>query len=161
MGRLKYIIVHHSASNWGCARVIDEWHKERGFDCIGYHFVVLNGYTNLEDYRMKRKWNSLDGQIEVGRMLDKDNDLEKNEIGAHALGFNKESVGICLIHRDDDYQIKQKSSLLKLLREIISIFEIDINNVRGHYEINDKKPDCPGFDMDEVRKDLRALENFG
>ena len=30
------IVVHHSASPWGCGRVIDQWHRERGVRMTGY-----------------------------------------------------------------------------------------------------------------------------
>ena len=49
-----WIIVHHSDSDYGSAAIIDKWHRERGFDELGYHFVIGNGT------------NSGDGQIEVG-----------------------------------------------------------------------------------------------
>jgi len=51
---------------------IDRWHKVRGFRKIGYHIVVL-----------------LDGEEQYGRDI--------WEIGAHAKGYNRNSIGICYI----------------------------------------------------------------
>ena len=53
MRDIKYIIVHCSATAEGKdfkEKDIDKWHRQRGFNCIGYHYVV-----------------DLDGKIEVGR----------------------------------------------------------------------------------------------
>ena len=54
------------------AREIDNIHKVFGFDGIGYHFVI------------KR-----DGTIQVGRNI--------NRTGAHAKGFNKNSIGVAFV----------------------------------------------------------------
>lgn len=53
------------------AKVIEGWHRQRGFDGIGYHEVFLR-----------------DGTIEKGRPLD--------EFGAHTIGYNGNSVGLVL-----------------------------------------------------------------
>jgi len=64
------IVIHHSASADVSADVIRGWHLARGWSDIGYHFVV-------------RK----DGSIENGRA--------KNLIGAHTMGYNRTTIGIC------------------------------------------------------------------
>lgn len=70
-------------------QVIDEWHAARGFQrsaafrarqnrslsAIGYHYVID---------RM--------GLVMTGRHVD--------EVGAHAVGFNQKSIGICLVGLD-------------------------------------------------------------
>lgn len=43
MGRIDKIIINCSDSDWGDAEVIDEWHRERGWDGIGYHYIICNG----------------------------------------------------------------------------------------------------------------------
>ena len=50
----RFIIVHHSASESGNAAKFDRDHRNRGWDELGYHFVIGNGTM------------SGDGQIEVG-----------------------------------------------------------------------------------------------
>jgi N-acetylmuramoyl-L-alanine amidase len=69
---LLVLIIHCSASTHGNVKSITQWHKERGFDTIGYHHVILK-----------------DGTIEQGRDINKE--------GAHTYKHNKYSVGICLI----------------------------------------------------------------
>ena len=69
------IIVHCSATPEGKDYPIDtirQWHKERGFSDIGYHYVV-----------------HLDGRVEDGR--------DVNIAGAHCSGHNSRSIGICYI----------------------------------------------------------------
>lgn len=88
------IIVHCSGSPQGRgddASTIDKWHKERGFDCIGYHFVILE-----------------DGTVQKGRPL--------GTKGAHCRGYNH-YVGICLIGIDSFTEAQYKS-LEKLIREL-------------------------------------------
>ena len=71
----QYIVVHCSAtppgSNIG-ADEINEWHKARGWDGIGYHAVIRRN-----------------GQVEFGRHFD--------AMGAHVLGYNTRSVGVCMV----------------------------------------------------------------
>jgi N-acetylmuramoyl-L-alanine amidase len=65
------VVFHHSLSPEVSAEEIRAWHKARGFDDIGYHYVV-----------------HMDGRIDPGRKLE--------SIGAHAAGKNADSVGVCL-----------------------------------------------------------------
>lgn len=71
------VVIHCSDSPQGRgddASTIDRWHRERGFDCIGYHYVILE-----------------DGTIQPGR--------PHGAMGAHAKGYNH-YTGICLIGID-------------------------------------------------------------
>lgn len=84
-------VIHHSASGDVSAEVIDKWHKERGWDGIGYHFVIR-----------------ANGSVEEGRSLKKR--------GAHAKGRNG-WVGICLTGRDS-FTKAQVDSLVRLLKKL-------------------------------------------
>lgn len=73
--KITEIIVHCSATPDGrnvTAADIDLMHRQRGWRCIGYHLVV-----------------DLDGLVEQGRPL--------SAIGAHALGHNAKSIGVCYV----------------------------------------------------------------
>ncbi len=75
MRKIKEIIIHCSATPEGkdfTVQDIDKWHRQRGFKGIGYHYVI---------YR--------DGSTHQGR------DLEC--AGAHCMGHNANSIGICYI----------------------------------------------------------------
>ena len=126
------IIVHCSATREGkdiTVHDIDSWHKQRGFRCIGYHYVIY-----------------LDGSVHIGR--------PENEDGAHCLGHNKTSIGICYIGGLDIYgkpkdtrTDEQKKSLTELIRTLKTRFPQA--SIHGHNEFANKA--CPCFD---VRKEF-------
>lgn len=129
MRKINEIIIHCSATPEGKdfnAADIDKWHKQRGFKKIGYHYVV-----------------KLDGTVEKGRGV--------QEVGAHCVNHNKNSIGICYIggltpdgkKAKDTRTPEQKDALLKLLIELI----INYPNatIHGHNEFSNK--DCPSFDV--------------
>lgn len=87
------VVVHHTDSpSWTTVEDIDTWHKQKGWDGIGYHYVIYP-----------------DGSINIGRSLDK--------TGAHALGRNKTHIGIALVGYDE-FSKEQKVSLARLVKEI-------------------------------------------
>jgi len=125
-----WIIVHHSDSSYGSAAIIDKWHKDRGFDELGYHFVIGNGT------------NSGDGQIEVGPRW------PKQKWGAHdnALDnrYNTNGIGICLVGNFNDTRPtpKQLHSLLRLVVYLMRTYNIPADRILGHGET--KVTQCPG-----------------
>ena len=68
------------------------------------------------------------GKIYAGRSEDFE--------GAHALGYNRNSLGICLIGNFDKIvpSEKQFETLFSLLEEKIKQYNVSIKNVRGHNE---------------------------
>lgn len=146
MSNISRLIIHCFDLEWGSAEVCDEWHRERGFDMIGYHHVINNGMrTSSLDYDIY-----YDGLIEPGRPLDFDVTLEKEEIGAHAYGFNGESIGIALVGKNY-FTMNQFQSLLSVCHMWTKINPGLL--IQGHYEINNKKT-CPNFEMDTFRQVL-------
>jgi len=104
MRNIKYIIVHCSATAEGRdfhAKDIDRWHRHRGFNSIGYHYVV-----------------DLDGKIEAGR--------PESQVGAHVYGHNANSIGVVYVGgvaKDgktpkDTRTPAQKRALIDLLRKL-------------------------------------------
>lgn len=153
MFRLNNIIVHCSDSVFGDASIIDGWHKQNGWKGIGYHYVILNGRIGLNgEYKPE-----LDGLIEPGRTLDNDLWIEENEIGAHALGFNKNSLGLCLIGgfegQKDFFSLKEYVSALVLCDFYYRLIP-DIK-ILGHNETGADKA-CPVIDMDLFRYRLKT-----
>lgn len=152
----KKIVIHCSASFWGSAPEIRKWHtdpkpKGNGWSDIGYHYVIDNGFL-----RPGFMLGSFDGSIEVGRQLDGDQFAEKEEMGAHAYGFNRDSIGICLVGKDS-FTAKQMSSLLSLVNDLQNHYEISSENVVGHYELDPKKT-CPNINMSSFRDILKTIE---
>lgn len=154
------IVIHHSASGWGSALSINGWHKERGWTGIGYHYVILNGYANAKDLKQENRNELLAGMVETGRLLDADQWVDWNEIGAHALGFNHDSIGICLIHKTKPYHPRMISSLIDLVCYLCKKYDIPHSCVVGHYELNADKPHCPDIDMEAFRKILSHTKDF-
>ena len=131
------VIIHCSDSSWGNAAEITRWHLERGFTTIAYHYVILNG--RLSPYKIHSFY---DGHIETGRPLDDDADLEIDEKGAHAFGYNN-SVGICMIGLSGVFTNAQMKTLMFLIRCLKHQFgEL---NIRQHSDVDKKKPHCAGL----------------
>jgi len=131
------VIIHCSDSSWGNSSVITQWHLERGFTTIGYHYVILNGRLSPFKFHFY-----FDGHIETGRPLDDDNDFELDEKGAHAFGYNM-AVGICLIGLSGVFTDAQLRTLRYLINRLKFQFgELDI---KQHSEVDKKKPSCAGL----------------
>jgi hypothetical protein len=126
----RWIVIHHSASPSGSMSVFDKEHKAKGWDGVGYHFVIGNGT------------NSGDGQIEVTPRW------PVQKWGAHAKTadnrFNEYGIGICMVGNFDVEHPTQKqlASLARLTAFLAKTYRIPVTNVIGH---RDTKPtECPG-----------------
>ncbi len=129
MRKINEIIVHCSATPEGkdfTVEQIDRWHRQRGWKCIGYHYVI---------YR--------DGSVHKGR--------NEQDEGAHCLGHNKYSIGICYIGGvtadgktpKDTRTPEQKSALRNLVKELQ--IKYPSATVHGHNEFAAKA--CPSFNV--------------
>lgn len=101
--------------------MIDRWHKAKGWDEIGYHFLI-------------DRW----GVTHNGRPVEK--------VGAHTKGHNHDSIGIAMAGGEDgkfDFNCRQMSELHHLALELAQRF--DIKSIHGHNEFSDKE--CPCFDV--------------
>lgn len=149
----KYIVIHHSATDSGNAEVFDRAHRARGWDGLGYHFVVTNGRGGA------------DGKVEVSRRW------KTQKWGAHTGGtpnneYNNFGIGICLV---GDFIEKmpserQLASLAELLAELTERFDIAPENIIGHCDAPDSETLCPGEALHEylhrtVRPRLLAAAN--
>ena len=118
MNKPQYIIVHHTGgtdkdpladtSNHTAAQV-DFYHKSKGWDGIGYNWFIEK-----------------DGRVVKGR--------DEAKTGAHTIGYNEKSIGICLAGNFDktlptDAQV---ASLKKLLEEKMLQYNIPSNKIVPH-----------------------------
>ncbi|MEW6027540.1 MAG: peptidoglycan recognition family protein [Planctomycetota bacterium] len=137
----KYIVIHHSETKRGNAKIFDNYHRNsRGLkDGLAYHFVIGNGT------------DSRDGEVETG------NRWERQIAGAHCYDnkINAESIGVCLVgdfnkSRPTDRQIK---SLLKLISGLQKQHGISKSNILLHKEADKNRTDCPGrkFQAGKIR----------
>jgi hypothetical protein len=128
--RWRWIVIHHSATQTGSAASFHREHRERGWEGLGYHFVIGNGT------------GSGDGQVEVGYRW------ARQSRGAHAgeLLYNEYGIGICLV---GDFETahptsRQMASLTSLVRFLQGKCGIPLANIIGHDDVPGKKTRCPG-----------------
>lgn len=141
------IVLHGSASRWGDVGIIRQWHLERGWSDIGYGLVIENGFYAATG---SRDWER-DGKMEAGRDLNDNPHDWMGEKGAHAFGYNAESIGICLIGDERTQHTRaQVRSCLIVCAYLCNLYEISWSQVMGHYELDDKKID-PYMNMKEFR----------
>mgnify|MGYP000657493275 CR=1 FL=1 len=135
MANIKKVIIHCTDSedslDFGF-RDIDEWHRQNGWlsdsgiSC-GYHWIVRRN-----------------GAIEAGR--------PETERGAHVKGHNTGSLGIVWVGKKVPGP-KQYNELLKKIREIIDRYGLEVTDVYGHKEFDNKKT-CPNLNMHQLRAEL-------
>lgn len=129
MRKIDKIILHCAATPEGkdyTVAQIDQWHRARGFNGIGYHYVV---------YR--------DGSVHAGRSVEK--------AGAHCAGQNANSIGVCYIGGcaadgktpKDTRTAAQRAALEKLVKELLR--QYPGATVHGHNEFANKA--CPSFNV--------------
>ncbi|GAD06571.1 N-acetylmuramoyl-L-alanine amidase [Porphyromonas crevioricanis] len=141
LSEVEYIVIHCSATRENRSYSVEDLlrdHVGRGFVGIGYHYYVTR-----------------DGHIHLTRPLDK--------MGAHVLGYNHCSIGICYEGGLDEHgkpadtrTPEQRVSLLRLIRIVRQYCPLAI--VLGHRDLTvDRngdgriRPDewmknCPCFD---------------
>jgi N-acetylmuramoyl-L-alanine amidase len=126
MRQINKIILHCSASGIAShdnIQTIANWHTERGFLDIGYHYVIVKN-----------------GSVYEGRPLE--------AVGAHCRGQNHDSVGICLTGLDY-FTSEQFSSLRDLVKHLLSRFNLTSDRVRLHSQYDTKKT-CPNFTLKDA-----------
>ena len=139
MREIRRIVLHHSASAFGTALMIDSWHRERGWSEIGYHYVIRNGYETARSiYDAKQ-----DGFVEDGR------DVAKS--GAHARGHNADSIGVCLIGNDTFTEMQFLRAVL-FVQSLMAEYGVNVADVVGHGEL--APTECPAFNMPLFRAAL-------
>jgi len=136
MRKITEIIVHCSDTIEGKDFTVEDirkWHKDRGWLDIGYHYVVY-----------------LDGSIHKGR--------PDEVVGAHCVGHNAHSIGVCYIggkeagtfRAKDTRTPAQQEALLRLLIDLVCKYPDA--KIYGHRDFANRK--CPCFD---ARKEYSQL----
>ena len=135
MRKINEIIVHCTATKEGLnygVKDVDRWHRDRGFKCIGYHYLIL-----------------LDGTVAPGRPAE--------EIGAHTTGHNSYSIGICYVggldksgKAKDTRTPEQKLAMYKLIYDLLQCYPKA--RVGTHNEFANKA--CPCFSREQLMNEL-------
>ncbi len=142
------IIIHCSDSDWGSLKVIDDWHRARGWSGCGYHYIVCNDRPDHGKIDP-----GLDGVLECGRVVIPGEGIAE---GAHCRGHNRSGVGICLVGRQN-FTEAQMSEALRLCRALMDWYDIPPKKVRGHLETESGRAcgkSCPNIDMEDFRRRL-------
>lgn len=108
---------------------IRKWHTAKGWTDIGYNIIIRRN-----------------GLVEIGRPIDYQ--------GAHVAGFNRNSLGVCLIGGVDDkgnpsnnFTMAQFDALVKTLR-FLKLYAPSAT-IQGHRDFPNVAKDCPSFDVRE------------
>ncbi|MBD8875448.1 N-acetylmuramoyl-L-alanine amidase [Roseibium polysiphoniae] len=132
MRKIDTIVIHCSATPDGrpvSVATIRKWHMDRGWNDIGYHFVV-----------------GLQGEIWPGRPVEAK--------GAHVRGHNSHTIGICYVggvtndgklSPKDTRTPQQKAALDALIRGLLVDFPA-ITTICGHRDFPGVRKACPCFD---------------
>ena len=146
--RWKYIIIHHSAGNYGNVPFLQKVHRERQakdpIDAIPYHYIIGNG-NGMEMGEIASDWRQ-----------------DYNIWGAHVSMRNSDinfrGLGICLIGNYEANKVppKQYAALVNLTRKLMSKYAISVDKVYGHGFIPGESTKCPGkhFPMQTFLSDI-------
>lgn len=127
--KINYIAVHCTATkeNYYFDKVdIDRWHRNLGWNGIGYNYVIL-----------------LDGTIQEGRDI--------NQVPSHVKGYNSNSIGVVYVggldadmKAKDTRTPKQKIAMINLLKQLRALYPKAI--IQGHRDFPKVAKACPCFD---------------
>jgi N-acetyl-anhydromuramyl-L-alanine amidase AmpD len=118
MNTPEYLIVHHTGgtdadpladTSHHTFAIVNEWHVAKGWGKIGYHYFI-----------------DKEGILTQGRLDD--------EEGAHTIGYNQKSLGICLAGNFDLTMPTQAQidTLTKLLNDKVKQYGIPVEKVVPH-----------------------------
>ncbi len=126
--RTEKLVLHHAAAFKCSVEDIHRWHKEKGWAGMGYQFLVRKN-----------------GEIHTGRPI--------NTVGAHAEGYNSDSIGICFEGNFEKEKMpKAQKEAGKWLVAYVRQLYPSITEVVGHRDL--MATACPGkkFPFDEIAK---------
>jgi len=134
MRKINLIVWHCSATPPSMdigAEKIREWHVDvNGWSDIGYHWIIRR-----------------DGTVDKGR--------DESRSGAHAKGFNANSIGVCLVGGVDSRQ-NPESNFTRAQYEAAFALKDDLDarysgvEHKGHNELSTKA--CPSLNAKELFK---------
>ena len=127
----QYIIIHHTATDEGSALLLDESHRNRGWNGLGYHFLINNGTQGKPD-----------GHIEASlRWIHQEN-------GAHckASNMNAKGIGIAIVGNCSNEKPSQKQleTLIYTVNVLKKYYNIPTRNIMGHRDVPGANTECPG-----------------
>ena len=128
-----YIIIHHTAARSGSIESIHQGHLRRGWEGIGYHFLIGNGH-GMNDGRIEAtyRWT---GQLP----------------GSHARGYSRSAVGICLVGDFNTGSNRPTAAQMEALAQLAAYLKVRLNldekRIKLHSQIGQTM--CPGRNFPE------------
>lgn len=127
LAQVKRLIVHHSASpRETTLEQIDGWHREKGFEGVGYHWII-----------------EAEGAVRQGR--------SPTLQGAHAKGANGDSWGVCVTGNNTMPGQQWSPVQVDALRKFVDSVRMLVPGIRvyGHRDVPGglTRTECPGLDV--------------
>lgn len=147
--RWRYIVIHHTASDYGNLEYYKKLHQEeKGWEDIAYHFIINNG-----------TFQTIPGQIEESNLWKK----KKSGYSTKNWLVNNFGIAIVIVGNLEEHPPlpQQYESLLNLILLLAKKYNIPPERIFGHREIQNTK--CPGkyLNMAKIRKEIQnRLKNF-
>ena len=120
MRKIDLIVVHCAATRPSQNITIDDiarWHAERGFNGVGYHYLIRR-----------------DGTVQKGR--------QDNMAGAHVAGYNANTIGICMagginnnMQPEANYTKAQWAALAALVDKVRRAYGVPLDRILGHCDM--------------------------
>lgn len=139
------LVIHHSASDRASPEAMDHAHRLRGWDELGYHFVIGNGIGYP------------DGEVFVGPRW------TKQKHGAHCKVpgnyYNEHGVGICLMGDLEEHPPTERQ--MQSLAQLVMFLEAQCNfgqdRILTHGGITGKTR-CPGryFSLNDLYRRINV-----
>ncbi|MCB1323697.1 MAG: N-acetylmuramoyl-L-alanine amidase [Spirochaetales bacterium] len=137
--RWRWIVVHHTASDIGNMEYYRRLHmEERGWSDIAYHFIINNGTHNTAV-----------GQVEESNLWhDRSGNFSTRNWYVNTFG-----IAIVLVGNFEEHDVPpvQKEALVKLIAVLADRYNIPVERIIGHREMQNTR--CPGrhLNMAEIR----------
>jgi N-acetylmuramoyl-L-alanine amidase len=129
--RTDLIVIHCAATPPDMdigVKEIRQWHEAKGWSDVGYHYVIRRN-----------------GSIETGR--------DKMDVGAHALGFNANSIAICLVGGEHPVSAEADCNFTSAqwmeLHMLVGVLKSEFLHAKviGHRDLTGVTKACPCFDV--------------
>ncbi|MEC9443161.1 MAG: peptidoglycan recognition family protein [Myxococcota bacterium] len=141
----RYIVIHHTASEWSSRARIDRYHREKFDDPDGieYHFLIGNGKKAPAGY------------IELGRWP-----LQKRAIHLFKPEGAPQAIAVSLVGNLHEREIEkaQYDALVDLVVTLSKTYDIPPERITTHTGVDGRLTVCPGknFPYKRLLKDVRA-----
>lgn len=161
MRRIAHLINHWTVTSaYSTVEELRQMHKAKGWRDIGYHRVILHPNSKEFNGVVPVKWWEL---VKQGRDLDQDLYIEQNEVGAHTLYYNENSVGIVVVgHPSYKMDPLQREALIMTNLTFGHRFKLNLRDtingkpvLGGHRDFNATQ--CPGDEVYEIIEGLRKV----